>query len=299
MQDINVCKLCERPSEVKYKITSGNILACESCGFQHLDYLDEVSTAVSEIDENQLTNELREYIETQLQSSEQRFNNHVSHLTNLVDLKGKHVIDVGCGGGLFLNKVRALGANVMGIELDDGRASYCMQEHQLHVVKHPVESTWWERYQGHFDAVTLWDVIEHVNDPLGTLNACAKLLKPEGYLLLDTPARDAFYYRFGALTYAISFGYYPTFLNSMYSRQPFAHKQIFSTRDMTRLLESCGFSVTTIRKMHELSFPYEFYLKRILRSNMAAKLTAPMAGLFFKLFRIENKMLAVARKAAQ
>jgi len=66
-------------------------------------------------------------------------------------------------------------------------------------------------------AVTLWDVIEHVNYPFEALQSAANVLKQGGFLLIDTPCRDSFYHQFGAFTYEITGGKLPTFLNAMYS----------------------------------------------------------------------------------
>src|SRR5262249_39926488 len=43
------------------------------------------------------------------------------------------------------------------------------------------------RLRGQFDAVTLWDVLEHVPDPCGFLARCRVLLRPEGRLFLNVP----------------------------------------------------------------------------------------------------------------
>ena len=131
--------------------------------------LDEYSDIEPAIDKNALTDELSEYIENQLQASGKRFDNQIRLMETHGSLNGKKVLDIGCGGGLFLTKARDLGAVVKGIELDDGRASYCQSKHELDVVKRPVESEYWNEHSEAFDFVTLWDVIEHVNFPLATL----------------------------------------------------------------------------------------------------------------------------------
>ena len=65
---------------------------------------------------------------------------------------------------------------------------------------------------------------------------------------------------------------------------------------MSRLLRECGFTVVELHKFHELSFPHEFYLKSWLRSDFLARLVAPLATAFFRIFRVRNKMVAVGRK---
>lgn len=294
--DFTTCKICGSESHPTYQLRRGRVHVCRSCGFHHLDYLDECDDIDPSIDESALTDRLTEYIENQLQSSEKRFDNHIALLEAHGSLGGKKLLDIGCGGGAFLTKARDLGADAKGIELDDGRACYCRSRHQLDVVKWPIESEYWNEDLGAFDFVTLWDVIEHVNSPVATLEAASRVLKPNGVLLLDTPARDSFYHRAGVLTYRLSFGSFPTFLNSMYSSHPFGHKQILSTEEVERLFIRSCLEPLTIETFHELSFPCEFYLVKLLRSETLARFSAPLASLFFKVFRIKNKMVAAGRR---
>ncbi len=170
-------------------------------------------------------------------------------------------------------------------------------KHDLQIYKHPIESDFWQKgFAGHFDAVTLWDVIEHVNYPFQTLQCAVNVLRPGGWLLIDTPCRDSFYHRFGELTYRLTGGRYPTFLNAMYSSHLFGHKQIFSTPEMRLLFESAGLQVVDLRKFHELSFPYEFYMKRLIKRQRVVNFLLPVVRLFFSIFKIQNKQLVIGKK---
>jgi hypothetical protein len=83
----------------------------------------------------------------------------------------------------------------------------------------------------------------------------------------------------------------------MYSSHLFGHKQIFSTTEMRQLFESAGLQVIDLHKFHELSFPYDFYLRKLFKSQMLVKLLLPVVRLFFRIFKIQNKMLEVGKKA--
>ena len=139
-------------------------------------------------------------------------------------------------------------------------------------------------------------MIEHVNYPFEALKSTAEVLKQGGLLLIDTPCRDSFYHQFGAFTYKLTGGRFPTFLNAMYSSHLFGHKQIFATSEMKELFESVGLEVIDLHKFHELSFPYEFYLKKLFKSEALVRLILPAVRVFFKIFKIQNKMLVVGRK---
>lgn len=278
-----------------YKLSGANVFVSPG-GFHYIDHLDPMEEISPEIDGSGLTDEEVIYIERSLQSNPDRVENQVQAVERHGKIRGGRVLDIGCGGGLFLSKMKAGGAECIGVELSDTRAHYAKTKHGLEVIKRPIENTYWETHHGKFDVVSLWDVIEHVNYPMATVRAAAAMLKPGGILLIDTPCRDAFYHRFGELTYRLSGGRFPTFLDTMYSAKPFGHKQILSLAEMRALYESAGLEVLELSRFHELSFPYGFYLKKLVRSDMLVKILLPFVKLFFVVLPIRNKMLAVGRK---
>ena len=297
MEDIDALKAAPSArARLTYKLKNANVYVSNE-GFHFIGYLDPVEEIPPEIDASQLTDEVAAYIETQLQANERKFTNQVRIFEKQLPLRHARVLDIGCGGGLFLSLLKEKDAEVTGIELSDSRAQYAMSRHSLRIHKRPIESDFWQKgYASHFDAVTLWDVIEHVNYPCQALQSAVNVLKQGGLLLIDTPCRDNFYHQFGELTYRLSGGRFPTFLNAMYSSHLFGHKQIFSTNEMKELFESVGLEVVELHKFHELSFPYEFYLKKLFKSGFIVRLLLPLVKVFFKVFKIQNKMLVIGRK---
>ncbi|HUG33826.1 MAG TPA: class I SAM-dependent methyltransferase [Anaerolineales bacterium] len=297
MENIDSLKL--HPSHnarLTYKLRNANVLVSKE-GFHFIDYLDPVENISPELDESRLTDEESAYIETQLQANAQKFSNQVNILKKHLPLSNARVLEIGCGGGLFLSLLKEQGAEVTGIELSDSRAQYAKTKHELEIHKRPIEDDFWQKeYIDHFDAVTLWDVIEHVNFPFQTLQSAVNVLKAGGLLLIDTPCRDGFYHQFGVFTYRLTGGRFPTFLNAMYSSHLFGHKQIFSTTEMKQLFEAAGLEVIDLHKFHELSFPYGFYLKKLFKSQLLVNILLPFVKVFFKIFKIQNKMLVVGCK---
>ena len=296
---MNIDSMKNNPAEaarLTYKLRNANVYVSEE-GFHFTDYLDPVEEISREIEGTQLTDQESAYIETQLQANLNKFQNQADILARYLWLQNARILDIGCGGGLFLSLLKQRGAQVTGIELSDSRAQYAKAKHGLQIDKHPIESEYWQNgYAQNFDAVTLWDVIEHVNYPQQTLQCAANVLKENGYLLIDTPCRDSFYHQVGELTYRLSGGRFPTFLNAMYSSHLFGHKQIFSTGEMKDLFTSVGLKVVELHTFHELSFPYDFYLRKLLRSEILVKLSLPFVKAFFWVFKIRNKMLVIGRK---
>ncbi|MBC7877083.1 MAG: class I SAM-dependent methyltransferase [Anaerolineales bacterium] len=299
MNKEKIDELKKHPSQgtrFTYKLKNANVYVSDE-GFHFIDYLDPVEEIPHNIDASQLTNEESAYIETQLQANLQKFRNQADIVKKHLQLNKAKVLDIGCGGGLFLSLLKQDGAEVVGIELSDSRAQYAKIKHNLEIHKYAIEDDFWQKeYVNSFDAITLWDVIEHVNYPFQVLQSTANVLKQGGLLFIDTPCRDSFYHQFGEFTYRLTKGKYPTFLNAMYSSHLFGHKQIFSTNEMKQLFESAGFEIIDLNKFHELSFPYSFYLKKLFRSEVLVSLLLPAVKIFFKIFKIQNKMLVIGRK---
>ena len=279
-----------------YRLSNANVFVSPR-GFHFIDYLDPIEEVSPEISDTELSQEEIQYIEKYFQSNPDRFSSQLKNVSKWVSLQGKSVLDIGCGSGVFLTMVKEQGAKVLGIELNNERAYYAKCKNGIEVLKRPIEDAYCQKhYANAFDVVCLWDVIEHVNYPMQTLASASRVMKKGGYLFIDTPVKDGFYHRVGSFTYKVSNGKFPTFLDLMYSSHRFGHKQIFSTREMRDVLENVGFEVLEIRKFHELTFPYSFYLHNAFKSDYMVKLTLPLVQLAFPMLRVHNKMMVTARK---
>ena len=110
-------------------------------------------------------------------------------------LKGKRVIDIGCGGGLLSEGMAALGAEVTGIDLSEkalgvARLHLFESGHSIDYRLIAAEAMAEEAPAG-FDHVTCLEMLEHVPDPGSTVAACARLVKPGGQVFLSTLNRNA------------------------------------------------------------------------------------------------------------
>jgi 2-polyprenyl-6-hydroxyphenyl methylase/3-demethylubiquinone-9 3-methyltransferase len=109
-------------------------------------------------------------------------------------LRGKRVLDVGCGGGILSEAMAARGAEVTGIDLSDkaleiARLHLLESGNQVTYRKAAVEALAEEQPAG-FDVVTCMEVLEHVPDPASHVRACASLLRPGGCAFFATINRN-------------------------------------------------------------------------------------------------------------
>lgn len=96
------------------------------------------------------------------------------------------ILDIGCAGGLFLRVLERAGHTAYGTELSDDSARTARSrigEDRVRVG--PVVSAGFEA--GQFDAITAWQVFEHLRDPAETLDECRRILRPGGALILAVP----------------------------------------------------------------------------------------------------------------
>lgn len=99
-----------------------------------------------------------------------------------------HLLDVGCGTGWFLEVAKEQGFKVSGLEIGKQLAEYTSKKlgaaiHTLALTDLPATDV--------FDVITLFDVLEHVNDPRAVLKALREHLNPGGIGLLFTPNLDS------------------------------------------------------------------------------------------------------------
>ena len=95
------------------------------------------------------------------------------------------VLDIGCGRGLLLNKLKEKGWDPQGTELSEDAAAYARDRLNLPVTTETLEDAHFPNNE--FDLVILWHVLEHVPDPRETLREVARVLKPGATLLVAVP----------------------------------------------------------------------------------------------------------------
>ena len=238
--DFTRCKLCAtHTASPKYRLKKTTVYACAACDFHFINHLDNLPPASPPLDRKAW-----DYIEGRLPASEKQLRKNLHLVQRHVPLSGMQCLDIGAGAGLFAHLLAEAGAVVQGIEPQGIFREFAQRKFGLALHEETVDAHHWqEDFVGFFDVVTLWDVFEHVNFPVETLENTFNVLKPGGWLFLDTPRRDALFYRASEWSYRLSSGTNPLLLESLYSPLPFRHKQLFTRRQLLNLMDKIGFSV--------------------------------------------------------
>jgi len=116
-------------------------------------------------------------------------------IDSLAPLRGRRVVDIGCGGGILAEAMALRGARVTGVDL----AAKPLGVARLHALETGVAGLDYREIAaealaaeqpGAFDTVTCMEMLEHVPDPASTVRACAQLAKPGGWVFLSTLNRN-------------------------------------------------------------------------------------------------------------
>jgi 2-polyprenyl-6-hydroxyphenyl methylase/3-demethylubiquinone-9 3-methyltransferase len=115
-------------------------------------------------------------------------------IDNIAPVAEKKVLDVGCGGGILSESLAQRGAKVTGIDMGDaplGVAKLHQLESGLSInYQKSTAEDFAKNHENTFDIVTCLEMLEHVPDPSSVINACAKMVKPDGAVFFSTINRN-------------------------------------------------------------------------------------------------------------
>ena len=104
--------------------------------------------------------------------------------------KGKgRILDIGCATGIDLSGLQKEGWECFGVEPNSMAAEYARERFGLNVINGYLEDIKFQ--DNYFDLVTIFDVLEHVPNPISFVSEVHRILKPSGWLIATLPNSDA------------------------------------------------------------------------------------------------------------
>ncbi len=195
--------------------------------------------------------------------------NHYCHLA-----KGSTVVDVGCGTGGFLSEL-AREYTAVGTDTSALAIEYCRKRGLEHLHLGTLDDFPRERYA--VDAVTMLDVIEHIEDDHGVVKQVYDLLKPGGYFIASVPANKW-----------------------MWSAHDVMHMHYrrYSKPQFRQLMEAAGFEIKKLSFFNSFLFPLAA-LKRMTQRKLKVEdihavvdpVPAVVNTLFDAIFKAETPFL--------
>jgi 2-polyprenyl-3-methyl-5-hydroxy-6-metoxy-1,4-benzoquinol methylase len=111
----------------------------------------------------------------------------VDFLLERLPVKNGRLLDIGCGAGHLLGRAAAAGFTTDGLEVDRRLAQRAREHASGDVFEGILDENFAEKHAGKYDAVSLFDVLEHLEDPQKMIQRLKRLLKPKGCLLISVP----------------------------------------------------------------------------------------------------------------
>jgi SAM-dependent methyltransferase len=142
------------------------------------------------------------------------------------------VLDVGCGGGLFLRMLKDRGVSVLGLDVAVAAAGVAWRRQGVPAVCASLAHAPFP--PATFSVVTMFHVLEHLYDPAAYVDEAKRLLKPGGRLVVQVPNIDCWQYFLAGENW-----------NGVDIPRHLIH---FKARDLDALLQDCGFEI--VRHKH-------------------------------------------------
>lgn len=143
------------------------------------------------------------------------------------------ILDIGCSSGDFLKSAKKLGFNVEGVE-PASNAVAVARSYGFTVYEGGVEHK--EIPRNYFNALTTFEVIEHLDNPIQFLKQCKDILKPGGILVIGTGNTDSWTQKFMGGKWE----YYDISKHG-------GHISFFNTHSLKLLIENAGFEMVNLK----------------------------------------------------
>lgn len=181
-------------------------------------------------------------------------------------LRGKRVLDVGCGGGLLSEGMAARGAQVTGIDMGAAPLSVAklhLYESGLQVDYRQITAEHMADEQpGAFDVVTCLEMLEHVPAPDSVIAACARLVKPGGVVVFSTINRNPKAYLFAVVG--------AEYLLRMLPKGTHDYRKFIRPSELDRWARAADLELTDLTGMTYNPFTHTYSLGRTVDVNYLA-----------------------------
>jgi 2-polyprenyl-3-methyl-5-hydroxy-6-metoxy-1,4-benzoquinol methylase len=155
------------------------------------------------------------------------------------------VLELGCAHGGSVALMNWAGFDATGLELSPWVVDFAKKTFEIPMVLGPLEDV--RLPPETFDVIVLYDVLEHLSDPLATMRVAASLLTEDGIFIVQTPNYEEHQ------VYSEMLDRQDRFLDQM---KAIEHIHLFSHRSISKFFQQLGFGFLTFEKQ---LFDYDMY----------------------------------------
>jgi SAM-dependent methyltransferase len=164
------------------------VIDCTNCGFIHIIPLPSKKEISKLYKKKYYTDVKPQYIkkyEQEIDYWNMLFDEKIHYLETKIKRKAKSILDIGSGSGFFLKRAKERGWTAHGIEPNQIASDYSRK------IGIPVINDFFQnidiKNMQQYDAINLFDVLEHVDNPIELLKRCYLLLKSKGIIVIESP----------------------------------------------------------------------------------------------------------------
>lgn len=140
------------------------------------------------------------------------------------------ILDIGCGEGSFLSSLDKKTFDTYGLEINPEGADICIKKN----LKVYTQNIFNVDFKGKkFDIITMWHVLEHLNNPIETAKRIGELLDKDGILAISTPNENSFGFKYGK--------------SDWFHLDSPRHLVIYNKTSLNKLFRLSGFKIIDIR----------------------------------------------------
>lgn len=243
------CKICDSSKiKLKYVVEDYDIFKCNNCSVVFLDFHKDFDISKLYSSDYYLEREeyyLKNYIvDPSCNIKSPHIDDFREGLNIIESLKPRgRLLDVGCGMGLFLFMAKQRGWDVFGVDVSDYATDFTKKSFGINCfVGDLKKASFPDKY---FDVITLWDVIEHFENPIDELEEIRRILSDDGIILFDTPNAESLMRLIAHWLYKITGGIFKYPIKKLYHQ---FHIFYFSMKTLKILLDKSGFEIIEMKK---------------------------------------------------